>query len=140
MKIKERLFKVITSKKNVTPHFKEHCTKTDESALIVIRFFFFQPNIVFKSNPVFIDILFTFLPFCYWSSRDFEVHPVPLHLFYKNQWSFDEVQCSFFKVFSFKIFVSCLIWVYQIKSLECPSAWVLFKWPSAQVPKCPSSA
>ena len=66
------------TKKNVTPHFKEHCTKIDIS-LVVIRFFFSQTNLVFKSNPLFIDILdslchslFTFLPlFCkFWSLFD----------------------------------------------------------------------
>ena len=65
------------TKKNATPHFKEHCTKIDIS-LVVIRFFFSQTNLVFKSNPLFIDILdslchsFTFLPlFCkFWSLFD----------------------------------------------------------------------
>ena len=57
-------------KKNATPHFKEHYSKTDDISLVVIRFFFSQTNLVFKSNPVFIDVLdsfchslFTFLPF-----------------------------------------------------------------------------
>ena len=62
------------TRKNATPHFKEHCTKIDIS-LVVIRFFFSQTNLVFKSNPLFIDILdslchslFTFLPlFCKFS-------------------------------------------------------------------------
>ena len=57
------------TRKNATPHFKEHCTKIDIS-LVAIRFFFSRTNLVFKSNPLFIDILdsschslFTFLPF-----------------------------------------------------------------------------
>ena len=80
------------TKKNATPHFKEHCTKIDIS-LVVIRFFFSQTNLVFKYNPLFIDILdsfchslFTFLPFdFYLYSTDFEVYSMPLRLFYKNQ-------------------------------------------------------
>ena len=47
------------TKKNVTPHFKEHCTKIDIS-LVVIHFFFSQTNLVFKYNPLFIDILDSF--------------------------------------------------------------------------------
>ena len=60
----------------------------DVVSLIVIRFFFSQTNLVFKSNPVFIDILdsfchslFTFSPFNYWHSTNFEVHSVPLRHF-----------------------------------------------------------
>ena len=47
---------------------------------------------VFKSNPVVIDILdsfchslFTFSPFDYWYSMYYEVIPVPLHFCCKNQ-------------------------------------------------------
>ena len=61
---------MITREKNATPHFKEHCTKIDYILLVAICFFFSQTNLVFKSNPVFIDILdsfchslFTFSPF-----------------------------------------------------------------------------
>ena len=73
-------------------HFKEHCTKTDIS-LVVIHLFSSQTNVVFKYNPLFIDILdsfchslFTFLPFdFYLYSTDVEVYSMPLRLFYKNQ-------------------------------------------------------
>ena len=48
-------------------------------------------NLVFKSNPVLIDImnsfchnLFTFLPFYCWYSTKFEFHLVPLRLFVKK--------------------------------------------------------
>ena len=95
MKINEGALKIITRKKNATPHFKEHCTKRDDISL-VIHFFFSQTNLVFKSNPVFIDILdsfrcnlFTFLPFdFYLYSADFEVHPMPLRFFYKKREKF----------------------------------------------------
>ena len=74
----------------MTPHFKVHCTKIDDILLILKRFIFYQKNLVFKSNPVFNDILdsfFTlkFLPFDYQYSTDFDVHPVPPHLSIKNQ-------------------------------------------------------
>ena len=46
------------TKKNATPHFKVHCTKIDIS--LVIHFFFSQTNVVFKYNPLFIDILDSF--------------------------------------------------------------------------------
>ena len=55
-KINEGALNIITRKKNATPHFKEYCTKIDIS-LVVIRFFFSQTNLVFKYNPIFIDIL-----------------------------------------------------------------------------------
>ena len=49
---------------------KEFYNKVDDISLIVICFFFSQTSLVFKSNPVFIDILdsfshslLTFLPF-----------------------------------------------------------------------------
>ena len=79
-------------KKDAIPDFKEHCTKIDIS-LLVIRFFFSQTNLVFKSTPLFIEILesfcqslFTFLPFDFYPySTDFEVYSMPLRLFYKNQ-------------------------------------------------------
>ena len=81
-------WKLSLVKKINTPHFKEHCTKIDDISLVVIRFFFSQTNLVFKSNPVFIDILdsfchnlFTFLPLdFYLYSRDFEVHPIHVRL------------------------------------------------------------
>ena len=80
------------TKKNATPYFKEHFTKTD-TALVVIHFFFSQTNVVFKYNPLFIDILdgschslFTFLPFdFYLYSTDFQVYSMSLRLFYKTQ-------------------------------------------------------
>ena len=56
--------------KNATPYFKEHCNEIADISLVIIRFFFSQTNLVFKSNLVFIEILdcfchnlFTFLPF-----------------------------------------------------------------------------
>ena len=55
-------------------------------------FFFSQTNLVFKSNPVFIDILnyychnlFTFFSFHFLSSTESDAHPVPLCVFCKNQ-------------------------------------------------------
>ena len=76
--------------KNVSLHFKEHCTKVDDISLT--SFFFSQTNLALKSIPVFFDILdsfcyilFTFFPFEYWYFTVFEVHPVPLRLFYKKQ-------------------------------------------------------
>ena len=91
-KINEGALNIITCEENATPHFKEHYTKIDIS-LVVICFFFSQTNLVFKYNPLFIDILdsfchslFTFLPFdFYLYSTDFEVYSMPLRLFYKNQ-------------------------------------------------------
>ena len=47
-------------KKNATLHFKEHCSEIDNLSLVVIRFFFSQTNLVFESNPLFIDILDSF--------------------------------------------------------------------------------
>ena len=79
--------------KGTTPNFKANCTKIDDffSITYCYSFFFSQSNLVFKSNPVFIDIvdsfcysLFTFLPFDYWYSTEFEFHPVP-QFFFKNQ-------------------------------------------------------
>ena len=78
-------------KKKETMHFKEHCTKIDISP-VVIHFFFSQTKLVFKSNPLFIDILdsfchslFTFLPFdFYFYSTDFEVYSMPLCRFCKK--------------------------------------------------------
>ena len=49
------------SQKKVTPHFKAYCIKIDDISILVIDFFF-QINIVFKPNPLFIDILDSF---CY---------------------------------------------------------------------------
>ena len=49
------------SQKKVTPHFKAYCIKIDDISILVIHFFF-QTNIVFKPNPLFIDILDSF---CY---------------------------------------------------------------------------
>ena len=80
------------TKKNPTPHFKEHCTKIDISP-VAIHFFFSQTKLVFKYNPLFIDMLnsfchslFTFLPFAFYLySTGFEVYSMSLRLFYKNQ-------------------------------------------------------
>ena len=91
-KINKGTLNIITREENANPHFKEHYTKIVIS-LVVIRLFFSQTNLVFKSNPLFIDILdsfchslFTFLPFdFYLYSTDFEVYSMPLRLFYKNQ-------------------------------------------------------
>ena len=89
-KINEGALNIITCEKNETPHFKEHYTKIHIS-LVVICFFFSQTNLVFKYNPLFIDILdgfcySSFLPFdFYLYSTDFEVCSMPLRLFYKNQ-------------------------------------------------------
>ena len=73
-------------KKNTTPQFKEFCTKVDDISLFTC-FFFSERNLVFKSHPVFINILDSFshslfisLPFDYWCSTEFEFHPVPLRL------------------------------------------------------------
>ena len=53
-RIHEGALKIITRKKNTNPHFKEHCTKTDDIWLVIIRFFFSQTNLVF------VDILDSF--------------------------------------------------------------------------------
>ena len=60
MKINEDTLKIITREKNATPHFKEHRTKINDMSLVVIRFFFSQTNLVYNSNPVFIDMLDSF--------------------------------------------------------------------------------
>ena len=62
--------------------------------------------------------LFTFLPFNCSYSRDFEVHPVPLRLFYENQQIFGEVQ-YFFKVFNLKIFSLCLAFLETFLPVNC---------------------
>ena len=85
--------KIIIREKKATQHFKEHCTRIDDIWLVAIRFFFFQINLVFRSNLVFIDILDSFydslfpvLPVdFYLYSTDLEVYPMHLRLFYKNQ-------------------------------------------------------
>ena len=101
--------------KNTTRHFKEHCTNADNIWLIIISFFLSQANLVFKSNPVFIDILesfchsvFTFSPFGYWYFTDLEVHPVPL-----RHWNLDEIQCSF------KVFMSICSYYALISMKSC---------------------
>ena len=84
---------IIICEKNITPHFKEHCTEIDVIRYIAIRFFFPQIKLAFKSNLVFIDILnsfclelFKFLPVdFYLYSSDFEVHTMCLRLFYEKQ-------------------------------------------------------
>ena len=100
--------------KSTTPHFNGHCTKPDDISVIVTCFFFSQVSLAFKSNPVFIDILdsfchslFTFLPFDYWYSTNLKfIASAP---FYKKQYSIDEVQWSFFKVFNLKMLLLCHI-------------------------------
>ena len=80
---------ITREKKNATHYFKVHCAKIDSISLVVICFFFPQTNLVFKSNPLFIDILdrfyyslLTFLSFdLYFYSTDFEVHVMPLRFF-----------------------------------------------------------
>ena len=47
------------TKKYATPHFKEYCSKI-EISLVVLHFFLSQTNVVFKYNPLFIDILYSF--------------------------------------------------------------------------------
>ena len=60
MKINEGAWKLSHAKKNTTPQFKKHCTKIDDILLVVMRFFLSQTYLVFKSNPLFIDILLTY--------------------------------------------------------------------------------
>ena len=45
-----RCLEIYHLQKNMTPHFKEYCTKIDDISLIVISFFFSQTNLVFKST------------------------------------------------------------------------------------------
>ena len=88
-KINKAVLKIITNKR-IRPHFKGHCTKIDIS-LVIIGFLFSQTNLVFKPNQylstycIIFASLFTFFTFDYWYPTDFEVHPVPLQLFYKNK-------------------------------------------------------
>ena len=71
-RIHEGALKIITRKKNTNPHFKEHCTKTDDIWLVTIRFFFSQTNLVFVDiSDSLSHSLFTFLPFVFWYSRYF---------------------------------------------------------------------
>ena len=82
---------------------------------LVIYFFFSQTNLVFKSNPVFIDMLdsfccslFKFLLFDYWYSTKFEFHPVLLLFFYKYQYiltRFNILQCKVFIMSYFLVFI-----------------------------------
>ena len=90
------------------------------------------------SNPVFIDILdsfchslFTFLHFDCWYSTEFEFHPVPLYLFYKNQSNVDEVQ-YFFKVFSLKMFILCLKQIIKISTIDCHCNFLCLSFPSSK--------
>ena len=86
-KINEYTFKIITCKK-YKPALQRTFHQSKWYLLIVMCFFFSQANLVFKYNPVFIDILgrfchslFTFLLFDCWYSTKFEFHPVPLRVF-----------------------------------------------------------
>ena len=47
--------KLSPAKENATPHFKVHCTKTDDISRVAVSFFFSQKIPVFKSDSVFID-------------------------------------------------------------------------------------
>ena len=62
-KINKAVLKIITNKR-IRPHFKGHCTKIDIS-LVIIGFLFSQTNLVFKPNPVFINILHNLCQFIY---------------------------------------------------------------------------
>ena len=81
--------------------------------LLFISFFFSQTNPVFKSSSVFIDILdsfcyslFTFLHFDFYLFLRI-LSSSCLYAFYKKTIkNFDEVQCSFRKVFILNIFLS----------------------------------
>ena len=89
------------TKKNVTPHFKEHCTKIDIS-LVVIRFFFSQTNVVFKSNPLFIDILDSFCPSLFtFSPFDFYFYSTDFVIFYQFQSDCSDRVCPYKKVHNF---------------------------------------
>ena len=71
-RIHEGALKIITRKKNTNPHFKEHCTKTDDIWLVIIRFFFSQTNLVFVDIlDSFSHSLLTFLFFEFWYSTYF---------------------------------------------------------------------
>ena len=50
-KVPRRCLKNYHLRKNVTPHFKDHCTKVYDISLVVIRLFFSQITLVFKFNP-----------------------------------------------------------------------------------------
>ena len=100
--IQRRCLENYHSKKNATPHFKEHCTKTDDIWLVIIRFFLSQANLVFIDIlHSFSNSLFTFLAFDFWYSTYF-------------QCSTEFMQClyAFFiktsKVLSIKMFLLCL--------------------------------
>ena len=74
-KIKESALKMITLSQKIRT---KHCIKIDDISLATMHFFFAQTNLVFKTKPVFIDILdsfwyslFTSLPFDFWYSPDF---------------------------------------------------------------------
>ena len=79
-----------------------------------MRFFFFQTNLIFKSNPVFVDILVVFASLFTFStsdfylySTDFEVLPMPLRLFIKTNKVLMRFNVLFVKFSSSKC--SCLI-------------------------------
>ena len=76
MKINEGVLKIITREKNATSNLKNHCIKRDDIPLVVIRFFFSNTNLVFKSNLLFIGpldnfchSLFSFSPFDFYFLR-----------------------------------------------------------------------
>ena len=83
-------------------------------------------NLVFKSSPVFIDILdnfchslFTFLPFDYWDSTEFEFDPVPLRCFIKTS----QILMSF-NILFFLIFLE-VFFFFKFSASKC-SYYVLF--------------
>ena len=63
--------------KKYNPALQKHCSKIDDISLVIIRFFFSQANLVFKLNPVFIDILDSF-----WHSL-FKYVPFKFVIFYE---------------------------------------------------------
>ena len=70
------------SQKKATPHFKAYCIKIDDILIVVIHFFF-QTNLAFKPNPVFIDILDSFCHSLFFK----------LLLFYFYRYSTEFIQC-----------------------------------------------
>ena len=90
-KIKGGALKIITLKK-MQPRISKNIPPKQMIFHLLPHVFFSQTNLVFKSNPVFIDILncychnlFTFFSFHFLSSTDCDAHPVPLCVFCKSQ-------------------------------------------------------
>ena len=114
--VKRKLTKVpwtlSLTKKNATPHFKEHCTKIDIS-VAVIHFFFSQTNVVFNITHYLLTywmVLATVYLYFYLLIFTFILRILKFiqcpYAFNKNQQSFDKVQCSFYKVFILKMLLS----------------------------------